>query len=174
MEPAAEVGTCATACPSDLGWALSTVLRAHVRTADLVLEDLPGGARAYRLLVTVAEQPLPTQLALAEATGLDRTVVTYLLDGLVTDGLVERRADPRDRRARRIVLTDVGASRLEDFRRRLDAVERHVLGALDEQEAEQLRSLLERTARAVRGADPTTCEHVAALAGAPTAGAGDC
>lgn len=158
--------TCAElSAPGDLGWALATVLRAHVRAADLVLADLPGGPRAYRLLVAVAQQQLPSQLALAEAVGLDRTVVTYLLDGLVAAGLVERQADPADRRARRIVLTPSGTSRLADFQERLRQVERHVFQSLDEQDTAQLRLLLDRTARGVRNADPTTCKHIAELTG---------
>ena len=156
---------CPAGPPGDLGWALATVLRAHVRAADLVLSDLPGGPRAFRLLAAVAEQRHPSQLALADAVGLDRTVVTYLLDGLAGEGLVERQADPHDRRARRIVLTATGTSRLADFRRRLEQVERHVLSDLDEAEATVLRELLDRTARAVRGADPTTCRHIGELVG---------
>lgn len=162
---AAAVGCAAVAEPGDLGWALATVLRAHVRAAELVLSDLPGGARAYRLLAAVAQQRLPSQLALAEAVGLDRTVVTYLLDGLVTAGLVERRADPADRRARRIVLTPSGTTRLSDFQRRLRQVEHHVFESLDDGEAAQLRLLLDRTAHAVRDADPATCRHIAELTG---------
>ena len=161
----AEVACAALAEPGDLGWALATVLRAFVRAAELVLSDLPGGARAYRLLVAVAQQRLPSQLALAEAVGLDRTVVTYLLDGLVGADLVERQADPSDRRARRIVLTPSGTTRLADFRHRLRQVEQHVFQSLDEQEAVQLRLLLDRTAHGVRDADPTTCRHIAELTG---------
>lgn len=147
----------------DLGWALATVLRAHIRAAELVLADLPGGARAYRLLVAVGHQPHPSQLALAEAVGLDRTVVTYLLDRLEAAELVERQADPHDRRARRIVLTASGAEGLADFKRRLRQVEQHVFGSLDGAEAVQLRTLLERTAHAVKDLDPTTCRHIGEL-----------
>ncbi len=156
--------------PGDLGWALATVLRAHLRAAELVLSDLPGGVRAYRLLVGVRHEQHASQLALADAVGLDRTVVTYLLDGLVTAGLVERQADLQDRRARRIVLTSSGSSRLADFEQRLRQVEHHVFGSLDDGDAAQLRNLLERTARAVKNLDPTTCRHIAELTEDETAG----
>lgn len=158
----------------DLGWALATVLRAHLRAAEQVLSDLPGGARAHRLLAAVAQQPQPSQLALAEAAGLDRTVVTYLLDKLVAAGLVERQADPCDRRARRIVLTPSGTSRLAGFRGRLLEVDQQVFTALDAGEAAQLRLLLDRSARGLRDADPT-CRQVAELAGVdPQGPAGGC
>ena len=155
--------------PDDLGWALATLLRAYVRAADLVLSDLPGGPRAYRLLAASAQQPLPSQLALADVTGLDRTVVTYLLDDLVAAGLVERQPDPRDRRTRRIVVTASGATRLADFQARLRRVEQHVCQSLDECEAEQLRDLVVRAASGVRDADPRTCQYIAKVSEAADA-----
>ncbi|WP_380166835.1 MarR family winged helix-turn-helix transcriptional regulator [Jannaschia sp. R86511] len=162
--PDALVGACAAqAEPGDLGWALAVLLRAHARSADRVLQDLPGGARAFRLLSAV-EQGQPNQLALAQASGLDKTVVTYLLDDLAGAGLIERRPDPNDRRARRIVLTPAGVERLADFHTRLDRVEDHLFDGLPAAEVTELRRLLQRAAGRVREHDPTTCAHVAALA----------
>ncbi|MFK0044612.1 MarR family transcriptional regulator [Streptomyces sp. NPDC090741] len=40
---------------------------------------------------------------MATYLGIDRTVMTYLIDDLVTAGLVERRLNPADRRQRKIV-----------------------------------------------------------------------
>ena|GEM_PF-452786 len=157
----------------DLGWDLTTLLRAYVREADRELEDLPGGSRAFRLLLSVARDDPPSQLAVAHSAGLDRTVVTYLLDDLVAAGLVERRPDPSDRRARRIVLTDAGGLRLEELQRRLRAVEDEVLASLDAGESATLRALLRRVASELRNAEPVTCRHVAGLAdGATCEGSG--
>lgn len=161
------------AAPADLGWTLTTLLRGYIRAADVVLADLPGGGRAFRLLASVASAQMPTQLALAESAGLDRTVVTYLLDDLVAAGLVQRRPDPTDRRARRIVLTDHGVARLADFRRLLDEAERHVLAPLGEDDSALLRTLLARAADSVRHADHATCAHMAALARSDCAAAAD-
>lgn len=158
---------------ADLGWALTTVLRGYIRAADVILADLPGGGRAYRLLASVASAPMPTQLALAESAGLDRTVVTYLLDDLVAAGLVERRPDPTDRRVRRIALTGHGVERLAQFQRLLDQAGRHVLAPLGEADAAQLLALLDRAADAVRHSDHATCAHVAELASAGCDGPGD-
>src|SRR5664279_5442271 len=70
-------------------------------------------------------------------------------------------------RAAELVLSDLpaGATRLADFQQRLRQVEQHVFQSLDEQEAVQLRLLLDRTAHGVRDADPTTCRHIAELTG---------
>ena len=160
---------------TDLGWALSTILRAYARAADRALGDLPGGSRAYRLLTSVAYDCLPSQLAVAHRVGLDRTVVTYLLDDLEVTGLIERRADPADRRARRVVITPAGAERLADCQRRLGSVEEAVLGELGEVARAGLRAQLDRVARSLCDSDGTRCLEVAAVvadAGCPSGG--DC
>ena len=48
---------------------------------------------------------------IAAATGSGSAHVTMLLDSLVQEGLVERRAHPTDRRRREVVLTDAGRER---------------------------------------------------------------
>ncbi len=163
-------------CPSrgvhaDLGWALTTVLRAYVRAADAAVADLPGASRGYRLLSAIVQDCPRSQLALAHHVGLDRTVVTYLVDDLVAAGLVQRRADPNDRRTWRVVATDAGTAHLDQLDCRLSEVEREVLRPLGGAEAAQLRTLLQRMAVVVADAEssPTTCSEVAVL-GAPDPG----
>lgn len=134
---------------ADLGWALHQVTRAHIKIVEQVLSGIPGGPRGYQVLAA-AEEGTPTQLALARKLGLDRTVMTYLLDELVTEGLVERRPDPADRRARQIHLTVAGRAQLCDLERRLREVEEHLLAPLEAAERDQLRELLARLATTVQ------------------------
>ena len=149
----------------DLGWALATVLRAYVRAADHALAGLPGGARGYRMLASAARECPRSQLLLAQQVGLDRTVVTYLLDDLAAGGLVERTADPTDRRTRRIVVTTAGRARLIELERRLQLAESHVLRGLADGDADLLRGLLRQVAeRAADDADPLTCTGIEDLA----------
>jgi DNA-binding MarR family transcriptional regulator len=131
---------------SDLGWALGTVTRSYLRTAAQAVADVPGGPRGYQVLSSAARGDAGTQLAMAQRLGVDRTVMTYLLDDLEKAGLVERKPDPADRRARRVVLTEDGTARLCDLERRLRQVEEHVLGPLDPAERDTLRTLLQRVA----------------------------
>ena len=97
---------------AELGWALGTVTRAHLRAAQDVVGGLPGGPRGYQVLAAAATGAAGSQLALGRQLGVDRTVMTYLLDELEQAGLVERTPDPTDRRARRITLTEDGRARL--------------------------------------------------------------
>ena len=144
---------------SDLGWTLGAVMRTYLRTTGSALADVPGGPRGYQVLSAAARGEAGTQLALAQRLGVDRTVMTYLLDDLERAGLVERRPDPADRRARRIVSTGSGAARLEELDRRLAEVEDVVLAPLDATERRTLRALLHKTA--VAGCPPADACTVA-------------
>ncbi|WP_243418071.1 MarR family winged helix-turn-helix transcriptional regulator [Actinomycetospora cinnamomea] len=141
---------------ADLGWALGRVTRAHLRTVQEVVSDLPGGPRGYHVLASLEEGPPATQLALARALGVDRTVMTYLLDELERAGLVARRPDPADRRARHVLLTDTGRERLCALERRLRDAEDELLSPLDAGERDQLRALLQRLAVGSDG--PAPCQ----------------
>ena len=140
--------TVPTSVEADLGWALAAVMRTYLRSTGSALGDLPGGPRGYQVLTACLREEPPTQLVLARRLGLDRTVMTHLLDDLERAGLVERRPDPADRRARRVVATPAGAALLDELDRRLAAVEGTVLAALDPAERTTLRVLLSKAATA--------------------------
>ncbi|MHA6624905.1 MarR family winged helix-turn-helix transcriptional regulator [Pseudonocardia sichuanensis] len=141
---------------SDLGWALGAVMRSYLRATTEAVGDVPGGPRGYQVLSAAAGEPR-SQLALAQHLGVDRTVMTYLLDDLERAGLVERRPDPADRRVRRVVLTDQGGARLCELERRLAAAEERLLDPLGPAERDHLRHLLRVLAtRTTHGEDPCT------------------
>ena len=108
---------------ADLGWALGTIKRAYVEAATRVAAEVPGGTRGYLVLVTSGRGEPSSQLALAQHLGVNRTVMTYLLDDLERAGLVERRPDPADRRARRVAITDSGRTLLRELKDRLRQAE---------------------------------------------------
>ena len=80
--------------------------------------------------------------------------MTYLLDDLERAGLVERQADPADRRVRRIAATKHGRERLADLDQRLHEAEDEVLAALAPDERATLRQLLRRVATHAQSLDP--------------------
>jgi DNA-binding MarR family transcriptional regulator len=142
------VMTTPAAVEADLGWALTAVMRTYLRTTAGALAEVPGGPRGYQVLTACLHEEPPTQLALARRLGLDRTVMTHLLDDLEGAGLVERRPDPADRRARRIVATRAGVALLDELDGRLATVEDTVLAALEPAERRTLRGLLSKAAAA--------------------------
>ena len=141
---------------SDLGWALGTVMRSYLRAIDEVVAGVPGGPRGYQVLAAAGRGEAGSQLALAQHLGVDRTVMTYLIDDLESAGLVERRPDPADRRARRILITDEGGTRLCDLERALRRAEDAVLAPLSEAERTVLRELLQRIALGAGLVNPCT------------------
>ncbi len=64
--------------------------------------------RAWGVLSTLVESGPLTQIELATATATDRTAMTYLLDELERDALLERVRNPDDRRSYLIHLTPQG------------------------------------------------------------------
>lgn len=146
---------------ADLGWALGVVFRSYAKRADAAVCDLPGGPRGYQVLAAAESGSAATQLALAQQLGVDRTVMTYLLDDLERAALIERRPDPADRRARRIVATDQGLTLLAELRGQLARAEDQVLGVLGETDRETFRDLLQRLATQADAQDPVGMCNVA-------------
>ncbi|WP_433022435.1 MarR family winged helix-turn-helix transcriptional regulator [Kribbella sp. CA-294648] len=143
-----------TSVEADLGWALGVVFRRYAKTAAEALADVPGGPRGYQVLATSVSEGPKRQLDLAAQLDVDRTVMTYLLDDLEKAGLVQRQADPSDRRARLIVPTEQGRETLCDLERRLSASEDAVMGSLDDGERMIFRMLLQRIAVQADQIDP--------------------
>lgn len=141
----------------DLGQALGTLLRAYLQRAGTAVADLPGGPRGYQLLATASSGRCANQAGIAASIGIDRTVMTYLVDDLETAGLVERRPDPVDRRARQVLLTAAGHTTLAQATARLAEVESAVLAGLDADEAATFRRLLDKVTAGSPPLDHTAC-----------------
>jgi DNA-binding MarR family transcriptional regulator len=143
-----------SAVSDDLGWALGVVFRALLKAANAAADDVPGGQRGYLVLAAVAHGGPGTQLALAQQLGVDRTVMTYLLDDLERAGLIERQPDPADRRARRVVITGDGLALHDVLRERMAQLDDHLLGALQPPERAAFRASLSRAAGQLAAVDP--------------------
>ncbi|MBB2948832.1 DNA-binding MarR family transcriptional regulator [Actinoplanes lutulentus] len=144
----------------DLGAALGILLRSYANAVGPVLGALPHGARGYQTMCEVVRERQPSQAALAARLGIDRTAMTYLIDDLVSAGLVERRPNPDDRRQRRIVATDHGRDVLAALCEKVTTAEDVALGALSEAERAVFRRLLFTAAGAGAVHTPETCAMV--------------
>jgi DNA-binding MarR family transcriptional regulator len=165
MSATPEAVTSADRLAGDLGWGLAVLFRGYVKATDAVTEGLPGGHRGYQVLSAAARDEPGSQAALAARLGIDRTVMTYLLDDLVSAGLVERRQDPCDRRTRLVVATDHGRTVLADLDARFALAEQHILAGLPRQDQETFRGLLAVLAKHVNDPDPVAnaCDAVAEI-----------
>jgi DNA-binding MarR family transcriptional regulator len=133
----------------DFGWTLGAVFRAYYCALGEAVGDFPHGPRGYQVLHTVVHCDQPSQLALATRLGIDRTVMTYLIDDLITAGFVERRLNPADRRQRKVVSTEAGVHALDELERRVRQAQDSVLAPLQPDERETLCALFSRVANSV-------------------------
>jgi MarR family transcriptional regulator, transcriptional regulator for hemolysin len=142
--------TCPAAPPEgfeqSLAWLLSESFRAHLGVMRAAVGDLPHGPRGFEALCGAAEPTPRNQAELAKHLGLDRTVMVYLVDDLEAAGLVERVADPNDRRSKLILATPAGTARLCELRKVTAEAEADLLAGFSPAETELLRSLLQRIA----------------------------
>jgi DNA-binding MarR family transcriptional regulator len=161
-DEAVEVPSCTDALAEDLGWGLGMVFRAYVTAAHAAVADLAGGPRGYQVLSAAAHGTVGSQLALAQHLGVDRTVMTYLLDDLEAAGLIQRRPDPADRRARRVVVTKHGAELLVTLDDRLRAAEAQLLSPLGDEARKAFRAEVRLLATHIDTLDPleSPCELV--------------
>ena len=109
--------------------------------ADAELASLGVGAPGLGVLLRLAETDGLTQAELSRRQRVEAPTMCRMVDRLVRDGLVERQADPADRRASRITLTGAGRALAAHGREvvvglddlafaDLDAAERRVLADL--------------------------------------------
>lgn len=142
------------ALDGDLGWTLGVVFRAYVKATDVAVGKLPGSHRGYQVLKAATEEQPESQSALCARLGIDRTVMTYLLDDLERAGLVARKPAPADRRTRLVVATEAGREQLADLERRLGHAETHVLSGLNAADRKQFKALLRAVAAHANSLDP--------------------
>jgi DNA-binding MarR family transcriptional regulator len=142
------------ALDADLGWTLGMVFRAYVKATDVAVGDLPGSHRGYQVLKAATEEQPESQSALCQRLGIDRTVMTYLLDDLERADLVARKPAPHDRRTRLVVATETGRERLAELERRLGHAETHVLSGLNAADRKSLKALLGKVAAHANSLDP--------------------
>ena len=100
----------------------------------LYLEDQLGEARAADI---------------AEFFGLAPRTVTEALDGLERDGMVRREPDPRDRRVKRLSITEAGVAAAAATEPVRVALVEQIFGVLSEDERGQLKQLLTKLTAAI-------------------------
>ena len=89
---------------------------------------------AYVVLVALADEPVRTQAALAEAIRADKTRIIPVLDDLQRRGLIERSPDPADRRSHLLSLTSAGRHVYGSARSGIRTYERRLLDRLSPDE----------------------------------------
>lgn len=132
--------------PSPEDYAIGPLLlRAHRRGArafNAALQPLGIEGRHFGLLAVLQQEGPMSQTQLGARTSHDKSAIVRSIDDLQARGYVERRPDPRDRRAFAVTLTDTGRSAF----RQAEVIAVHVaddlFAGIDERDRSELERLL--------------------------------
>ena len=111
----------------NLAWLLGQAHYAILSEVSAAFAPLGISSRGYHVLAAAltAEH---TQSELAVLVGVDKTTMVVTVDELEAAGLAERRPSETDRRARVIVVTEAGESKVTEGREVIKAIQAAVLG----------------------------------------------
>jgi MarR family transcriptional regulator for hemolysin len=128
---------------ADFTLTLVKVARLYRQGVDKALSGL-GLSDALALpVVLLGRRPEGVrQNQLADELGVEGPSLVRLLDRLVEHGLVERREDPLDRRAKLVHLTEAGRAHSRRASHALDQYRSNLLEDVQEADVETARSLL--------------------------------
>jgi DNA-binding MarR family transcriptional regulator len=102
-----------------------------------------GSTRAqWRVLFNLARVDGPSQSELADMLDVERITLCRMVDRLAEAGMVERRADPSDRRVWRLHLTERAAPVIDELGTIADEMEDKMLQSLSAAERKTLTDLL--------------------------------
>jgi DNA-binding MarR family transcriptional regulator len=102
----------------------------------------------FGVLAAVFEEPGRGQKQVAERMGVDAVNFGQMIDELEGKGLVERKIDPDDRRARRLYVTERGAALRRRMRPNLLGAQERLLAPLSLEERGALLDMLVRVIEA--------------------------
>ena len=98
--------------------------------------------RDYIVLSALDKTPNLSQVELGKALGLDKTTLMSQLDRLERMGLVVRRSDPRDRRARIPEITEAGNALRAKVASACDNAEARALNSFSQDQVQTFRRML--------------------------------
>ncbi len=144
---------------AELGLLITRTARLWRRAADQALADHGlSQATAHPLRVLSRRGKCVRQGVLADEIGIEGPSLVRLIDLLQAEGLVERREDPTDRRAKTLHLTAKGEAKAEEVNRVLRRVRANLLKDIPPEDLavtyDVLQRIEQRTMRQQMAADP--------------------
>ena len=117
---------------------------------DAKARDIGVTRQQWRTLFLLSRMDGPTQSEVADILEVERITLTRMIDRLADAGLVERRADPSDRRVWRVHLTEKASDIVDQLNEIGRSVEQTYMAAINPQEATLLFELLGRIRESMR------------------------
>jgi MarR family transcriptional regulator for hemolysin len=148
-----------TAIHSELGLLIARLARLWRREADQALADHGlSQATAHPLRVLSRLGKCVRQGVLADEIGIEGPSLVRLIDLLQAEGLVERREDPSDRRAKTLHVTASGEAKADEINRVLRRVRAHLLKDISAADLAVTYDVLQRIEQRANRLKPTAVE----------------
>lgn len=128
------------------GFLLSRMGRVAQRHFAARIATVGLNVRTWGALNVIDREGAISQQQLGRSVGIDPSSMVATIDELESNGLVERRQHPTDRRAHALYITERGRETLTEGRTVAAGTQEELLAPLDAAEREQLHALLLRLA----------------------------
>lgn len=140
------------------GFLIHDVSRLRRIVIDRALKPVGITRSQWWVLAFLGRRDGMTQTALAGDLDLTKVAIGGLLDRMEGSGFVERRADQRDGRIKRVYLTPAGTRFLGTIRANIHGVEQEIIADIDDaalQTTVETMLQIKRSLRAMAGSDET-------------------
>ena len=127
-----------------IGFLLNDSARLYRRAFNARTRGMGITALQWRLITYLKRHEGIRQGPLADLIEVEPITLSRMVDRLAEAELIERRADPNDRRAWRLYLTPRAAELLNAVRQTADTLNEEAVEGLSAAEREQLATLVER------------------------------
>jgi DNA-binding MarR family transcriptional regulator len=124
------------------GFLIHDVSRLRRMVVDRALKPLGLTRAQWWVLAFLSRRDGMTQTALAADLDLTKVAIGGLLERMSTAGVVERRADKRDARSRRVYLTRAGQKLVSSIRQHVEAIESEILADVSSRELDDASKVL--------------------------------
>ena len=128
----------------NFGFLLKEVSRRYVNRFEVRAAEIPLNLAQAKALVRLEKNEGVSQARLAELAEVDPMTMVRILDRMEAEGLLERRPDPADRRARCLYLTAKAKPILSEIWRLSDEIRAEIFAGVSQAEREQFMTVLQR------------------------------
>jgi DNA-binding MarR family transcriptional regulator len=123
-----------------LCWPLARIAMAIIAAENDALSEHDLNMRTFAILAMVTETSTRSQLDIARTLGLDKSTLVAAIDDLEARGLVVRRPDPEDRRARIVESTPAGLAAYKEAAKTVQRTEQNIVAGISHEEAQRIRT----------------------------------
>lgn len=128
----------------NVGYLLKDVSRRYVARFERHAEAVSLTLNQCKVLLHLSKNEGASQVRLCELTDIEPMMMVRILDRMEADKLLERRADPTDRRARRLYLTRKAAVVLDQIDRISEVTRSEIFAGVSKADREAFQQVLER------------------------------